>query len=307
MTTEKFLQDLLDSQHLSSQQEKDLCSHKTEVINFLRAEFGQDPVIKYAGSYEKGTMISDRYDLDIVCYFPSSDERSLKDIREDVATRLSENYLLTHTASAERILDLKGVEAPGDFHIDVVPGRFIKDAKDVFLHVASGDKDRMQTNLKVHIDHIVNSGCVPIIRLAKLWACRNNLKIKTFVLELFVIEALSGYQDKGDLRKGFLKAMEAFKDDFASAQIVDPANTNNIVSQLIDDSEKRAISQAAETVLEMIKDSNEVKDWQESFGVNFKGVNSERNSTCGISAAATGYAVGGSFAPPSQWSGNDDN
>lgn len=304
MTPSKYLENLLASQDLSEKQEKALQSHKNEVTAFLREEFGDEPVIKYAGSREKGTMICDRYDLDIVCYFPSSDERSLKEIREDVVTQLSEKYLLTHKSSAERILDLRGVDAPGDFHIDVVPGRFIKDTKDVFLHVAQGDKERMQTNLKIHINHIVDSGCVPIIRLVKLWSHRNNIKIRTFVLELFVVQALSGYQNKGDLRKGFIKALEAFRDDFASAQLVDPANTNNIVSQLVDDSEKRAISQAAEAVLETIKDSDEVEKWQNAFADD----TSDSKSSSGASALAStavAYTAGSTFKPNRPWGGYD--
>lgn len=300
MTPNKYLENLLASQNLSDQQEKDLQAHKKEVTNFLRAKFGNDPVIKYAGSREKGTMICDKYDLDIVCYFPSSDTRSLKEIREDVAKRLSENYLTTPKASAERILDLKGATAPGDFHIDVVPGRFIEDSKDVFLHVAYGDKERMQTNLKTHIDHIVNSGCVPIIRLAKLWAIRNNVKIKTFVLELFVIEALSGSQNKSDLKASFLKVIEAFKDDFSNTQLVDPANSNNVVSRLINDSEKSMVEQAASTTYNSIKDSDDATLWQGIFKDG-----SASKSSIASATAVTGYAVGGSFAPPKQWSGDD--
>jgi uncharacterized protein YunC (DUF1805 family) len=64
MTPETFLQNLLAAQNLSDQQEKDLQAHKKEVTDFLRAKFGNDPVIKYAGSREKGTMICDKYDLD---------------------------------------------------------------------------------------------------------------------------------------------------------------------------------------------------------------------------------------------------
>ena len=84
---------------------KDLQAHKKEVTDFLRTEFGNDPVIKYAGSWAKGTMIRDCYDLDIVCYFLSSDTRSLKEIRDDVAHRLATHYLTATKASAERIVD----------------------------------------------------------------------------------------------------------------------------------------------------------------------------------------------------------
>ena len=54
-----------------------------------------------------------------------------------------------------------------------------------------------------------------------------------------------------------------------------------------------------------------MEDWQELFGDDLSGRDSENDnssSTVGVSlaTAATGYAVGGSFAPPSQWSGDDN-
>ncbi len=301
MTIDKYLQNLLATQDLSEKQEKDIQTHKAEVTSFLRTEFGNEPVIKYAGSKEKGTMISDRYDLDIVCYFPSSDNRSLKEIREDVANRLAEKYLLNHKASAERILDLKGSESPVDFHIDVVPGRFIENTKDVFLHVAYGDKERMQTNLKVHISHIKDSGCVPIIRLVKLWAYRNNVNIKTFVLELFVVKVLSGYKDKGDLRKGFLKTLEEFKNNFSSTQLIDPANTNNIVSQLISDIEKGLIIDAAKKTFDNIFESEDISKWQDAFVDT-----TIQSSNVSPLAAGASYIVGGSFKPNKPWAADYD-
>src|SRR3989344_571936 len=103
MKPEKFLQGLLATQELSTEQETALQAHKKEVTDFLRAEFDDAPTIKYAGSREKGTMIAERYDLDIVCYFPSSDDRSLKEIREDVSIHLKGKYLIEPKASSERI------------------------------------------------------------------------------------------------------------------------------------------------------------------------------------------------------------
>lgn len=265
MTPKEFLQDLLDSQDLTPQQEGDLQKHKKEVTDFLLSAFDAKPQIKYAGSREKGTMIRDRYDLDIVCYFPSTDNRSLKEIRDDLSRRLSQRYLLEDKASAERILDLKGASAPADFHIDVVPGRFIEGTKDVFLHVAYGDRERMQTNLKTHIDHIVNRGCVPIIRLVKLWAHRNNVRIKTFVLELFVVDALSGSRNKNDLAEGFLEVLEKFRDSFVSTQLVDPANSANVVSRLVSATDKTEVENAAEATYEALENSDDVEDWKRAF------------------------------------------
>jgi hypothetical protein len=265
-TIEKFLQKILLLQDLTPEQERTLQSHKTEVTNFLRSEFGNDPVIKYAGSHEKGTMIRDNYDLDIVCYFPDTDNRSLKEIREDVSNHLKSKYLIEEKASAERISDLRGVSSPSGYHIDVVPGRFIEGTDDVFLHIAHVDKERIQTNLKTHINHIANSGCVPIIRLIKIWANRNRLNIKTFILELFVVEVLSGSYSKNNLQESFLKVMEAMKDRFGSVQLIDPANTNNIVSQTINSADKIMVNSAGEKAFNLLSKSEKISDWENIFG-----------------------------------------
>lgn len=265
MTIEEFLKNLLASQNLSPEQERALETNKKEVTDFLRAEFGADPVIKYAGSYAKGTIICESYDLDIVCYFPSSDARTLKEIREDVTTHLSKKYLVQDKASAERITNLKSASAPDGYHIDVVPGRFIENSKDIFLHVAYGEKERMQTNLKAHIDFIANSGCVEAIRLAKLWSHRNNLEIKTFVLEIFVVTSLNGSRNKSNPKLAFLEVLEAMKDDFGSLVLEDPANSGNQISKLISPSHRVMVVNAAEEAWNKVSKSNSVTDWRAVF------------------------------------------
>lgn len=266
-STNSYLQNLLKSQDLKPEQERTLQVHKEEVASFLRAEFGDDPIIKYAGSREKGTMIRDNYDLDIVCYFPSTDTRSLKEIRGDVSDHLNKKYVMEDKASAERILSLKGSTTPHGYHIDVVPGRFIEGSSDVFLHLAGeGDKERLLTNLKTHINYISKSGCVPVIRLAKIWAHRNHIDVKTFVLELFVVDALSGSRTKDNLKISFLKVLEVMKDRFAVAQLIDPANANNIVSRLVSATSKAAVVRAAEETFNLLNDSNELADWISVLG-----------------------------------------
>ncbi|HVU06645.1 MAG TPA: hypothetical protein VHE10_02560 [Candidatus Paceibacterota bacterium] len=280
MDIQKFLNSLLASQDLLIEQENSLQTHKKEVTDFLVAEFGNKPKIKYAGSREKGTMIRDSYDLDIVCYFPSTDTRSLKEIRQEVSDHLSQRYVMQDKASAERITNLKGAKTPESYHIDVVPGRFIEGSNDVFIHVAYGDKERMQTNLKTHIDHIAKSGCVPVIRLVKLWSVRNNVSIKTFILELFVVEVLKGSQNKGDLRSGFIKVMEALRDNFGSMQLVDPANSNNVVSRTIDSSQRVMVSHVADETLSKIEDSTNLSDWRAVFHEeNDRGTTASRSYT----------------------------
>ncbi|MDP3957476.1 MAG: nucleotidyltransferase [bacterium] len=267
MTIQEYLKSLLTSQevNLGDPEARTLEIHKDEVTKFLQQEFGSGPIIKYAGSYAKKTMIRESYDLDIVCYFPASDTRSLKEIHDEVADHLKKKYLVQEKASAVRITNLKEGGEPNGYHIDVVPGRFIADSSDVFLHVTEGERERIQTNLKTHINHIAESGCADVIKLTKLWGHRNNLQLKTFVLELFVIKSLSGSHDKTDLQKSFLKVLGSFRNDFTTIQLIDPANTGNIVSSLIHSSYKVFVANAAKEVLVKLGDDNDLAQWEAVF------------------------------------------
>lgn len=272
MNVQEYLKQVRASQELSPEgaEVTALHRHKKEITDFLRKEFGATPEIKYAGSYAKGTMIKENYDLDIVCYFPSSDLRSLKEIHDEVKLHLESQYAIEEKASAVRVLDLKSAASPENYHIDVVPGRFIADSSDVFLHVTYGDKERMQTNLKTHINHIVNSHCEDIIALAKLWNCRNNLSLKTFVIELFVAEALSGFSEKHNFQKAFKYVLESFRDDFETTKLVDPANSNNTVSTLMSSSHKSLVAQAAEEACQAIV-NDDLDGWRSVFQENSNG------------------------------------
>ncbi len=261
-----YLQSLLASQELTPAEHTGLDAHKDEVEKFLRQEFGQDPVIKIAGSLSKGTAIKESYDLDIVVYFPDSDTRSLKQIYDDVDTKLSGRYTVELKNSAIRIHGLKTNEQNQDYHIDVVPGRFITGSKDVFLHIRNGDKERMQTNLKTHIEYVTKSDCQDAIKLVKIWKKRNNLSLRTFILELLVIRALDGYQSKTNPEMAFTKAMGVFSTSM-KVELTDPANTNNVVSKLLSDQEKDTISRIAAETLKTINETNPNK-WEIIFRGN---------------------------------------
>ncbi len=268
MTTNDYLEGILESQKLSQEELDNLAGHRDEVEKFLREEFGQDPMIRFAGSHAKGTMIKEGYDLDVVCYFPHNYSGTLKEIHDDVKNRIAEKYDIKEKASAVRIENIKEQSSPNDYHIDVVPGRFIdeSDNSDVFLHVVYGDKERMQTNIETHIKYISKSDCRDIIKLVKLWNCRNNLDIKTFFLEVFTIETLKGYQNKTDLKLSFLKTLEALKNDIVTKQLIDPANSNNIISKILSSSHKELISQKAEESLSAISaDDNDADKWKSIF------------------------------------------
>jgi hypothetical protein len=266
MTGNQYLQDLLVSQELKEGCDElvALDKERDEVDRLLREKYpNSNLTFTHGGSRAKGTMIRDDYDLDEVVYFESDDTaagETLEEIYEDVASLLEESYSVRRKRSALR---LRSADGKKDLKVDVVPGRYIDDTKtDVFLHQNEGDKERLKTNLAVHISHIRNSGVTGEIKLAKLWRTRNDIRMKTFPLELLVIEVLSGYS-AGNLEDRFRRVLEAFRDDMDSLKIEDPANpSGNDLSSCLTDELRDELSATARDTLDTVDENG----WEAIFG-----------------------------------------
>lgn len=266
MDTEKYLEQILKGQELDSDQEKALKSAREGVEELLTTAFADcNPTIRYAGSKIKGTMNKVSFDLDIACYFPQDDTsagETLEDIYNNVKDCLADSYAVDQKTSAIRIKSKESETYGVDFHIDVVPGRFVDDSKkDVFLYQHSGDKKRLKTNLDTHIEHIKNSDHVGTIRLAKLWKEKFGLSAKTFILELLVVK-YAKKSDENPLTVGIKTFWEKLRDaDVLSVE--DPANPDgNDLSTLLEDNTKQLLTDYAIRALESV----EKDDWKEIFG-----------------------------------------
>jgi hypothetical protein len=101
-----------------------------------------------------------------------------------------------------------------------------------------------KTNISTHIDHVKKSGRVDEIKLAKIWRELHKLEFPSFYFEMAVIDALK-YSVQGDLPGNFLKVLEFFRDNLTSARYIDPANTNNVISDDITAGQKNLIASQA--------------------------------------------------------------
>jgi hypothetical protein len=230
MTTNEYLGKVLASQtHADDSDEmKALQQHRAEVEAVLRAHFDDcSPMIRYGGSKVKGTMIKESYDLDVICYFQHDDSGAgdtLEDIYNNVRKALKPSYLVEPKTSALRLKSRSGEARGLDFHIDVVPGRFTDDTKsDAFLHQENGNKERLKTNIDVHIAHVRDSGVRDAIRLVKFWTVRNGIPLKHFVLELLVIKLLNGKKNSS-LATQLEHVWTEFRDRADDLSVEDPAN-----------------------------------------------------------------------------------
>lgn len=267
MQTNDYLKAILTDQDLKedSAELKNLREHRKEVEDVLRAAFPEaSPRIQYAGSYKKGTLIREAYDLDVAFFLPEGDDgagETLEDIYNNIRDALTSKYVVEPKTSALRLM----VQADGArryLHIDVVPGRFTDGAEgDCFLYQANAEKCRLKTNVGLHVDHIKNSGVVPAIRLLKLWKVRRMLSLKQFVFELLIVEELSGKRAR-PLDEQLIHFWEVVRDAQDPISVEDPANpSGNDLSSLVSASWYE-LSSAAGTVLRQINNQG----WESVFG-----------------------------------------
>lgn len=280
----EYLGAVLKSQDLpdDSSELRGLQETRAAVEKVLREGFeGGAPTIKYGGSKAKGTLIKENFDLDMVCYFANDDTaagETLEDIYNNVAGVLGKHYTVDRKRSALRLMDARGV----DFHVDVVPGRYTGDTNgDCFLHQEQGNKERLKTNIVVHIDHVKGSGVSDALRLLKLWKTRKALPVKQFAFELLCIDLLDGTTlALPDQLKLFWAEI---RDAAGPILVEDPANpTGNDLTDLITGPWGELASVSADTLSDL-----ESGGWEAVFGALPSGGDSEAK----VSRAATATAV----------------
>lgn len=252
MTVQDYLQALLEQQNLT-EQELNVLRGLRDRVQTLLSNLEGSPRFYYAGSYGKKTIIRERYDLDVVIYWPRTTNYTIESIYKGVGKQLKKEWNIVNpkTVSWEIPFD-------GGFHVDVVPGRALADDyKEANLY-RTDTETTLKTSIKTHINTVKNSGRRDAIRLLKLWRERKQVPFKkSFLLEIMTIEGCKGVSST-DLSEQVLSALIYIRDNIETAQVKDPANSNNSLSDDISASDKRLIKNAAQAALG-------VKFWSEMF------------------------------------------
>jgi hypothetical protein len=101
-----------------------------------------------------------------------------------------------------------------------------------------------KTNVLTHIAAVRSANRLQETRVLKLWRNQNGLDFPSFYLELVIARALAGRP--ATLAENVSLVFEYLRDSFISARFVDPANSNNILSDDLTMAEKRKICAAAQ-------------------------------------------------------------
>jgi hypothetical protein len=239
MTAQQYLSALLAQQELTEAELNALRELRDRIQGQLSVLEG-NPRFYYAGSFGKKTMIRERYDLDIVMYWPSTVNYTIKGIYDAVGKVLRNNWQYVNSKTVSWELPFQG-----GFHIDIVPGRAL-DAQFKEANLYRTDTGTtLKTGLKTHIDTVRSSGRRDAIRLMKLWRERRKVPFKkSFLLEKLSIDGCAGARFD-DLGAQVQSSLVYIRDNILTCNVLDPANSNNSLSDDLNYAQRLSIRAAA--------------------------------------------------------------
>lgn len=209
-----------------------------------------------SGSRAKGTSLKGKSDIDIfVSITDSNNYNTTKEYYNSlysfVKSKIGENEIRKQNVS----IGLNYAKCD----IDITPAKKVTYStygyqrnNDHYLY--SRKKDGLVlTNIKKHIELVKNSGLQNEIMLIKMWRNCHGLELPSIYIEILSTEVFKS--QRSDLESNTLKLLEVLRDTIQNRRIIDPANSNNIISDTLTDTEKQAIAEAA-------KNSSNQNNWK---------------------------------------------
>jgi len=193
--------------------------------------------IQFSGSYAKGTGILGATDIDLFLSLQSNVPATLDEIFESLYAWADARSWKPNRQDVSIGVTYFGIS------IDLVPARR-QDNISAYHSLRRRSGTWTQTNIASHIQAVTRSRRIDEIRVLKLWRKLNKIDISSFYLELATINALSGRR-VGDVAANAFYALQHLGTHLPDMRIVDPANTNNTISDDYSQQEKRLIAAAA--------------------------------------------------------------
>lgn len=202
-----------------------------------------------SGSFAKGTGNRSGTDIDLFISLVSDTTETLKQIYESLFTKMTQAGYTPKRQNVSINIRIAG------YDVDLVPAKrqgYFGDDHSLFRRKAD---TWTKTNVTTHINHVRQAGRIHESRILKLWRDQKGLDLPSFYLELTTIDALRG-QWSATLSGNVWQVLTYLRDTFPNARVVDPANTNNIISDDLTNTERAKIKAAATVALQ-------AKDWSE--------------------------------------------
>lgn len=216
------------------------------------------------GSIIKGTAIQNS-DIDIQLKFNKSADK-IENIRNNVEDYLNEKFydrnlvrVRSQNHSVGLVFNIQGEEK----RIDIVPMREIENGKgDTYLFSTNNNSIRKTNTQKQNCKLKFTEKQTQIIKLLKGWKLDNDLRFPSVLIEHIVKRAFVESSVPRGIDKGLLFVIEYIANNITAIRIVDPANTNNIISDCLSKTEKEQLQDFCFKMLEEIsKDERNILDY----------------------------------------------
>lgn len=211
----------------------------TTVAGPLRTWAGQQlNALQYSGSYAKETGVCGTSDVDVFISLKSDTKQTLKELYEMLVSLAQTNGWSPRRQNVSVGVTVNGTRG------DLVPGKVQAGYQNYHSLYLRKRDSWTQTNVALHVDSVRDSGRLKEIRALKIWRMLHRLNFPSLYLELFVIDALSG-RSRSALAENVLHVLRTIGSSLTTTRIVDPANTNNIVSDDLTQAEKQQVAAQA--------------------------------------------------------------
>jgi nucleotidyltransferase-like protein len=250
MTVDQYLQNILIREAVDTGPYSPVRGVQAIIEPVIR-EWSADRLVAVSpsGSFAKGTANRSSTDIDLFISLSEYTSEPLKEIYNKLHRWMRERSYGPSPQNVSIRVNVAG------YKVDLVPAKRQGGYGDDHSIYRRRADTWSKTNVTAHVNHVVRSGRQQEIRLVKLWRDQKGLDFPSFYLELSVINALSSGQ-VGTLGSQVWTVFEYLRDWFGTARVVDPANTNNVVSDDLTSTERAKVVAAAARTLA-------ARDWNE--------------------------------------------
>lgn len=194
--------------------------------------------LQYSGSYAKETGVRGISDVDVFISLKSDTKETLKELYEMLVSLAQNNGWSPRRQNVSVGVTVNGTRG------DLVPGKVQAGYQNYHSLCLRKRDSWTQTNVALHVDSVRNSGRLKEIRALKIWRMLHGLDFPSLYLELFAIDALSG-RSRSALAENLLHVLRRIGSSLTSTRIVDPANTNNVLSDDLTQADKQKVAAQA--------------------------------------------------------------
>ncbi|NJO88184.1 MAG: hypothetical protein HC831_03850 [Chloroflexia bacterium] len=194
------------------------------------------------GSTARGTAINSNCDYDLLVPFSKRSFGTLEEMHSNLYDTLRQKYRGVNIRKQGRSIGLTFNTNTGEIHIDIVPGREIRNYSlngKLNLYVKGGllkVPSRIKTSVNSLREMTVNRPKErEVVKLMKVYRDRYGFNVNSTFLQHLVLEAFDKKTATFSTADNLMYVMAYLADKLTYARIVDRGNSNNVISGKVDD------------------------------------------------------------------------